>query len=189
MAQPLPDNLKTTVHPNGKVTVAANGTVVTYHRPLFGVMIIELTGNENAALTNLFFSLLQKELAYEQRRWPRSANGPEIQLFVDAERVTRHGLMFEAWIRFLIQHRQRLSGIHILAVNRVSQLSVKIIRHLSGSERLIQLYDNPQEFREALQSSAVPSAPRPGYLAGAIGRIRRYIDGMRWQRFPGEWQD
>lgn len=182
------DILTTTVHPDGKVVVSASGTVVSYHRPAFGLMHIELSGREDAALTVLFFRVLEKELAFEQRRWPRSTSPPRLELFVDASRVSRHGLMFESWIRFLVQHRQRLHHIHIFADNPVSRLSVEIIRHLASAESLIVLYEDAESFCQCMQSVPANPVPKTRFLLETIRRLRTYIDDFKGTSLPNQWQ-
>lgn len=179
MVKQASSSLKTSVDSDGKVIVSAGDTRVTYQRPAFGLAKVELSGKEDPQLTQLFFTLLQAELSFDQRRQPRSASAPAIDLFVDAERVTGHGLMFKSWIQFLLKHRQRLNSIHILAVNQVSQLSVEIIRHLSGTDHLIFLYETSTEFHQVLRQFAVPWLARPRPLLGTIDRNKHFFDSLQ----------
>lgn len=169
------DTLKRHVFPNGKVVISAQGTNLTFHRPVFNLMQIELTGREDATLSRLFFDLLDKELAFDQRRAPRMPALPKIEMFVDAQRVTRHGLMFESWIQFLLAHRHQLRHIHILATNKVSQLSVEIMQHLSDTGTLVRLYDLPDSFAAALHGIAPPSATPIRHLHKTIDRLSNYL--------------
>lgn len=167
--------------------VSAAGTVVTYHRPAYGWVHIGLSGREDGALTSVFFGLLEKEFAFDQRRWPRNPSQPDLELFVDANRVSRHGLMFESWIRFLVEHRQRLRQIHILATNPVSRLSVEIIQHLSGADALIRLHDDAEVFNRLLREMPSNAKPRTRYLDDTVRRIRGYMDDFPGGTFPGQW--
>lgn len=173
-----PDTLDTRVYPDGKVVVRAGGTVITYQRPAFDVMLIALSGHEDPYLSKLFFKLLDKELEFDQRRFPRGDRPVRIELFVDARRVTRHGLMFEAWIHFLLQRRKQLNHIHVLAVNKVSQLSVEIIRHLSDTGTLIKLYEEPEAFDAAKQMVSRPAIPRRP-VQSTIDRMKRTLHSMQ----------
>lgn len=172
------DILDTRIFPDGKVVVRAGGTVITYQRPAFDVMLIALSGHEDPNLSKLFFELLDKELDYDQRRRPRGDQPVRIELFVDARRVTRHGLMFEAWIRLLLQRRHQLNHIHVLAVNKVIQLSVEIIRHLSDTGTLIKLYEEPETFAAAREAFFCAVAPRR-HVEGTIDRMKRYLDSLQ----------
>lgn len=178
------DILDTCVHPDGKVVVRAGGTVITYQRPAFDVMLIALSGHEDPYLSRLFFELLDKELDYDQRRLPRGDRPVRIELFVDARRVTRHGLMFEAWIHFLLQRRHQLNHIHVLAVNKVSQLSVEIIRHLSDTGTLIKLYEEPETFDDARKAFFLPSSPRR-HSQSTTERMKRYLQSLQNFGLPG----
>lgn len=163
------------VFPNGKVIISAQGTTLTFQRPIFNLMQIELTGREDAALNHLFFGLLEKELAFDRRHAPRMPAPCGIEMFVDAQHVTRHGLMFEAWIQFLLAHRHQLRHIHILATNRVSQLSVEIMQHLSDTGDLVRLYDLPDAFAAALHAVAPASRSPIRQLHKTIDRLSNYL--------------
>lgn len=169
------DTLEQQVFPNGKVVIRAQGTVLTFERPVFNLMHIELTGREDAALSRLFFDLLDKELAFDQRRAHRLPAPPRIEMFVDAQRVTRHGLMFDAWVQFLLKHRYRLRHIHILATNKVSQLSVEIMQHLSDTGSVVRLYSKHGSFSAAMGAVAPASRPPTRHLHKTIDRLSDYL--------------
>lgn len=173
-----PDTFDTRVYADGKVVVRAGGTVITYQRPAFDVILIALSGHEDPYLSKLFFKLLDKELQFDQRRFPRGDRPVRIELFVDARRVTRHGMMFEAWIHFLLQRQHQLNHIHVLAVNKVSQLSVEIIRHLSDTGSLIKLYELPEDFDAAMNTIPRLAAPRP-QAQPTIERIKRTLHSVQ----------
>lgn len=153
--------------------------MVTYHRPAFALMHIELSGKDDAALTILLFRMLEKELAFDQRRWPRMTGLPRMQLFVDAGRVSRHGLMFESWIRFLVQYRQRFHRIHILADNPVSRLAAEIICHLSNAESILCIYDDTDSFDRRMDSLLANRMTTQRYRRDTVQRIQAHLQTLQ----------
>lgn len=182
----LPHQISTSIAADGKIVVQAAGTNVTYRRPQFNAILIELSGIETQHISKLFFDLLDKELAYDQRQRPRAAVGPSVSLFVDAGQVMQHGMMFEAWIRFLILRGQKINEIHILTSNRVTQLSAEIISHLSGISSRIHLHETKTSFDARMAEYVPPSIPA-AQLQTTISRLRQHLKAlMAWQHnWPG----
>lgn len=166
------------IYPEGRLIVRSTEGCITYERPRFNVILVKLAGKEQSEMGRLFFALLARELAHEQRRWRREGQGDSIHLFVDARRVSRHGLMFESWIRFLLESEHRLRRIHILATNKTIALSVQIIQHLSDTGKLVQLYETAGCF-DAAQRALLPLAPSPVQLAATASRRAGQLDLSR----------
>ncbi|MGN6702375.1 MAG: hypothetical protein ACTHKB_05365 [Burkholderiaceae bacterium] len=137
------------IHPEATVIINAARGVITYERPHYNLIRVRFTGEEQPEMGRLFFTLLDLELGYDQRCRHRDGDGPTVHLFVDAKRVSQHGLMFESWIQFLLERELPLRHIHILAVNKTIALSVQIIQHLSDTGTLVRLYDTPACFHAA----------------------------------------
>jgi hypothetical protein len=64
----------------------------------------------------------------------------------------------EDWTSFLSRHRAELARVHVLAGSKMVELTVAIARHLSRTDRLLQIYSDPSIFETEL--AAACTGPR-----------------------------
>ncbi len=81
---------------------------------------------------------------------------PELTLFVDASRASFSvPSVSRAWARFFDTNRRQLKRVAILASSRGMEVTMGIVRHLSDTAHLIQIYSDREayEARKGLPAS------------------------------------
>jgi hypothetical protein len=77
-----------------------------------------------------------------------------VRLFIDARNAVGATVrVSEDWTGFLARHRAELSQVHVLAGSKAVELTVAIARHLSRTDKLIQLYSDPAIFEAQLATA------------------------------------
>jgi hypothetical protein len=127
------------VLPDGSVRIAAGETNFVFTRPRAGVLLVRIAGSDKGPLDELD-SVLRV--------------AAPLELFIDASNAVGATVrVSEDWTRFLARHRAELTYVHVLAGSKAVELMVAIARHLSRTDKLIQLYSDPASFEAQLAAA------------------------------------
>jgi hypothetical protein len=137
MTQPIARD----VLPDGSVRVTAGATEFLFTRPTAGVLLVRIAGYDKGQLGTAPLDELSSVLRV----------AAPIELFIDARNAVGATVrVSEDWTRFLSRHRAELTHVHVLAGSKAVELTVAIARHLSRTDKLIQLYSDPTIFEAQL---------------------------------------
>jgi hypothetical protein len=129
------------VLPDGSVRIAAGETTFLFARPTAGVLVVTITGYDKGQLGTAPLDEVGSVLRV----------AAPIELFIDARNAVGATVrVSEDWTRFLSRHRAELVRVHVLAGSKAVELTVAIARHLSRTDKLIQLYSDPTIFEAQL---------------------------------------
>jgi hypothetical protein len=129
------------VLPDGSVRLTAGDTAFVFLRPAAGVLVVTITGYDKGQLGTAPLDEVGSVLRI----------AAPIELFIDARSAIGATMrVSEDWTRFLSRHRAELARVHVLAGSKAVELTVAIARHLSRTDKLIQLYSDPTIFEAQL---------------------------------------
>ena len=132
------------VLPDGSVRIAAGDTSFLFTRPAAGVLLVTIEGYDRGQLGTAPLDELGSVLRV----------AAPIELFIDARNAVGAAVrVSEDWTRFLSRHRAELTHVHVLAGSKAVELTVAIARHLSRTDKLIQLYSDPMIFEAQLAAA------------------------------------
>jgi hypothetical protein len=135
-------NFQREMLPDGSVRMTSGAASFRFERPSAGVLVITITGYDKGQ----FGVAPLEEIASVLR-----ISAP-LHLFVDArDAIGTTMRVSEDWTSFLSRHRAELAHVHVLAGSKMVELTVAIARHLSRTDRLIQIYSDPQIFEAQLE--------------------------------------
>lgn len=123
--------------------LSAGGCAFTYARIRPGALLVTITGDD----AGQFGTATIDEVNAEFERF-----GP-LQLFVDTQHASGPSTaVMEAWTAYFAANRKKLKSVMILvnAESRLLHLTVRIVKHLSGTGGLLQILDDDKAFREAI---------------------------------------
>jgi hypothetical protein len=130
--------------PDGSVRIAAGDTNFLFTRPKAGVLLVTIEGYDQGQLGTAPLDELGSVLRV----------AAPVELFVDARNAVGATVrVSEDWTRFLSRHRAELTHVHVLAGSKAVELTVAIARHLSRTDKLIQLYSDPTIFEVQLAAA------------------------------------
>jgi hypothetical protein len=132
------------VLPDGSVRIAAGETNFVFTRPRAGVLLVRIAGYDKGQLGTAPLDELDSVLRV----------AAPLELFIDASNAVGATVrVSEDWTRFLARHRAELTYVHVLAGSKAVELMVAIARHLSRTDKLIQLYSDPASFEAQLAAA------------------------------------
>lgn len=133
------------VLPDGAVRLTCGDTGFLFTRPRANVLVVTIAGYDKGQLGTAPLDEIGSVL--------RVAASP-VHLFVDArDAVGATVRVSEDWTSFLSRHRTELAHVHVLAGSKAIELTVAIARHLSRTDRLIQIYSDPRIFEAQLEAA------------------------------------
>lgn len=112
-------------------------------RPRRGVALVKIAGAPNGPVYEALFNQLE----------PDFVSDAPIELFVDARQASAGAVNLVDWVTFLNQDHGLFKCVHVLVASTVISLSVNIIKHLSRTGDLIQIYTEPSTFNRHLQQA------------------------------------
>ena len=132
------------VLPDGPVRMSSRDTAFEFARPKPNVLVVTITGYDKGALGTAPLDEIAAVLRIA---------GP-VHLFIDARNAVGAAVrVSEDWTRFITRHQADLAHVHVLAGSKMVELTVAIARHLSRTDRLIQLYSDPSLFEAQLDTA------------------------------------
>jgi hypothetical protein len=138
-------NVQREVLTDGAVRLESDGSAFVFSRPKVGVLVVTITGYDRGQ----FGTAPLDEIASALRV------AAPVQLFVDARNAVGATVrVSEDWTSFLSRHREELERVHVLAGSKMVELTVAIARHLSRTDRLIQIYSDPALFEAQLAAAS-----------------------------------
>jgi hypothetical protein len=132
------------VLPDGSVRITSGEAAFTFARPAPAVLVVTVTGYDKGQ----FGTAPLDEIGAVLRV------AAPVHLFVDARNAVGATLrVSEDWTGFLSRHRTELEHVHVLAGSKMVELTVAIARHLSRTDRLIQIYSDPAVLETQLEAA------------------------------------
>ena len=132
------------VLPDGSVRMSVGETAFFFSRPRPDVLVVTITGYDKGQLGTAPLDEIGSILRI----------AAPLQLFVDARNsVGATVRVSEDWTRFLTRHQADLTRVHVLVGSKMVELTVAIARHLSRTDRLIQIYSDPATFEKQLENA------------------------------------
>ena len=133
--------------PDGSVRITLGDAAFGFARPKAGVLVVTITGYDKGQ----FGTAPLDEIASVLRI------AAPLQLFVDArDAVGATVRVSEDWTRFITRHAADLTHVHVLVGSKMVELTIAIARHLSRTDRLIQIYSDPSIFDAQLEAACNP---------------------------------
>jgi hypothetical protein len=133
------------VLPDGAVRLASGDTGFLFTRPKANVLVVTITGYDKGQLGTAPLDEIGSVLRVA---------APRVHLFVDArDAIGATMRVSEDWTTFLSRHRAELAHVHVLAGSKAIELTVAIARHLSRTDRLIQIYSDPKIFESQIETA------------------------------------
>ena len=129
--------------PDGSVRIASGEAAFVFARPASGVLVVTITGYDKGQFGTAALDEIGSVLRLRTR----------VHLFVDARNAVGATVrVSEDWTGFLARHQTELARVHVLVGSKMVELTVAIARHLSRTDRLIQLYSDPAVFEDQLEA-------------------------------------
>lgn len=110
-------------------------------RPRPGVAVVQIIGIACGSLYEALFNHLEPDLV---------SDAP-VELFVDTRSANGSAINIVDWVNFISQDHGLFECVHVLVASTVISLSVNIIKHLSRTGDLIQIYTEPATYNRHLQ--------------------------------------
>jgi len=130
--------------PDGTVRLTAGESAFVFERPASGVLVVTITGYDKGQFGTAPLDEIDSVLRV----------AAPLHLFVDARNAVGATVrVSEDWTNFLSRHRAELKHVHVLAGSKMVELTVGIARHLSRTDRLIQIYSDPAIFEAQLDAA------------------------------------
>jgi hypothetical protein len=132
------------VLPDGSVRMTGGDAAFVFARPTASVLVVTITGYDKGQLGTAPLDEIGSLLRV----------AAPLHLFVDARNAVGATVrVSEDWTGFLSRHRAELEHVHVLAGSKMVELTVAIARHLSRTDRLIQIYSDPDVFEAQLEAA------------------------------------
>jgi hypothetical protein len=132
------------VLPDGSVRIASGEAGFAFARPARGVLVVTITGYDKGQ----FGTAPLDEIGSVLRM------AAPVELFIDARNAVGATVrVSEDWTGFLARHRAELTHVHVLAGSKMVELTIAIARHLSRTDRLMQIYSDPAVFEAQLEAA------------------------------------
>jgi len=117
---------------------------LVFARPAPGVLVVAITGYDKGQFGTAPFDEIDSVLRV----------AAPLLLFVDARNAVGATVrVSEDWTGFLSRHAAELAHVHVLVGSKTVELTVAIARHLSRTDRLIQIYSDPDVFETQLEAA------------------------------------
>jgi hypothetical protein len=135
--------------PDGSVRLTAGDASFDFARPKASVLVVTIAGYDKGQFGTAPLDEIDSVLRV----------AAPVSLFVDARNAIGATVrVSEDWTSFLSRHRAELARVHVLAGSKMVELTVAIARHLSRTDRLLQIYSDPSIFETEL--AAACTGPR-----------------------------
>ena len=132
------------VLPDGSVRMKSGESALAFARPTSSVLVVTITGYDKGQFGTAPFDEIGSVLRV----------AAPVHLFVDARNAVGATVrVSEDWTSFLSRHRTELAHVHVLVGSKMVELTVAIARHLSRTDRLIQIYSDPAVFETQLDAA------------------------------------
>lgn len=132
------------VLPDGSVRIKAGDSAFLFARPAHGVLVVTFTGYDKGQFGTGALDEIDSVLRV----------AAPVSVFVDArDAVGATVRVTEDWTGFLSRHRAELDHVHVLVASKIVELTVAIARHLSRTERLIQIHSDPAVYETQLAAA------------------------------------
>ena len=133
--------------PDSSVRIASVDAAFLFARPKAGVLVVTITGYDKGPFGTAPLDAIGSVLRI----------AAPVQLFVDARGAVGATVrVSEDWTRFITRHAGDLAHGHVLVGSKMVELTIAIARHLSRTDRLIQLYSDPSIFDAQLETACKP---------------------------------
>ena len=130
--------------PDGSVRLTSGESAFVFERPASGVLVVTITGYDKGQFGTAPLDEIGSILRV----------AAPLHLFIDARNTIGATVrVSEDWTGFLSRHRAELAHVHVLAGSKMVELTVAIARHLSRTDRLIQIYSDPAIFETQLEAA------------------------------------
>jgi hypothetical protein len=134
--------IKRELFEGGAVRLSAAGCSFFYERQQPGTLLVIISGHDNGQFGTSTLDEIRAEIGREH----------QIELFVDAREALGAAVsVSDEWTRFFEQNQKDMKRVHVLVGSKVLHLTVSIAQHLSRTGNLIQVYTDPDLFRERLE--------------------------------------
>ena len=135
---------KREVLPDGSVRMTSGDSALEFARPTSSVLVVTIFGYDKGQFGTAPFDEIGSVLRV----------AAPLHLFVDARSAVGATVrVSEDWTSFLSLHRTGLAHVHVLVGSKMVELTVAIARHLSRTDRLIQIYSDPTVFETQLEAA------------------------------------
>lgn len=125
--------------PDRRVQLSCDGCTFIFQRLRPGALLVTINGFD----AGQFGTGVLDEFRLELSRYS------PLELFIDAQNALGVAVdVSQEWTRFFSTHRQQLKRVSVLVGSKMMQLTVAISQHLSQTGNLIQIYSDPEVFRE-----------------------------------------
>ena len=132
------------VLPDGSVRMKSGESALAFARPTSSVLVVTIFGYDKGQFGTAPFDEIGSVLRV----------AAPVHLFVDARNAVGATVrVSEDWTSFLSRHRAELEHVHVLVGSKMVELTVAIARHLSRTDRLIQIYSDPAVFETQLDTA------------------------------------
>ena len=132
------------VLPDGSVRMKSGESALAFARPTSSVLVVTIFGYDKGQFGTAPFDEIGSVLRV----------AAPVHLFVDARNAVGATVrVSEDWTSFLSRHRTELAHVHVLVGSKMVELTVAIARHLSRTDRLIQIYSDPAVFETQLDAA------------------------------------
>jgi hypothetical protein len=132
------------VLPDGSVRITSGESALVFARPIQSVLVVTITGYDKGQFGTAPFDEIGSTLRV----------AAPVQLFIDARNAIGATVrVSEDWTGFLSRHSTELARVHVLVGSKMLELTVAIARHLSRTDRLIQIYADPAVFETQLEAA------------------------------------
>jgi hypothetical protein len=126
---------------DGSVRMSAGESAFEFRRPRTGVLVVTITGYDKGECGTAPLEEIDSVLRLAGR----------LQVFVDARSAVGATVrVSEDWTKFISHRKGELAHVHVLAGSKMVELTVAIARHLSHTDKLIQIYSDPEIFAAQL---------------------------------------
>lgn len=145
---------------DGSLRLAADGCAFLFTRLGPGRLLTTIDGFDSGQLGMAPLDEVSAEFARFKK---------PIKWFIDARHAPNAvSTVFERWIEWLYQRRDLLEKVYVLTGSKPLSLTVNIARHLSKSEHLMKVVDEPQAFEDLLDVEGVRTAYSPSLLVESM---------------------
>ena len=136
--------LERAVLPDGSVRMIAESSRFDFVRPTPRVLVVSFTGYDKGQFGTGPFDEIGAILRVHT----------PLELFIDARNAIGATVrVSQDWTSYFSQHKQDFSGIHVLAGSKLIELTIGIVRHLSRTDNLIQIYSESERFEAELAAA------------------------------------
>jgi hypothetical protein len=136
--------LERAVLPDGSIRMIAGSSRFEFARPTPRVLVMSFAGYDKGQFGTSPFDEIGAIL---------DVHTP-LELFIDARSAIGATVrVSQDWTSYFSQHKQDFTRIHVLAGSKLIELTVGIVRHLSRTDNLIQIYSDSDAFEAELTAA------------------------------------